>query len=234
MKDPKVRNQLLVDEYGWSNDETKKIWCFGPNVTGPNVLVDQASGVQYLDKVRDHLLSSFDWVTKEGVLTEEPMRGARFNITDALIHADNPHRSAAQMVPCARRVFYASQLTASPRFMEPVFLVEIQCPDTVRGVVYTLIPARRGEVFEELPIEGTPLITMKAYLPVSESFGFQEILRKESKGYAFPQMVFDHWQDMPGDPLVEGNLASEVVKKIRARKGLKVNIPGLDTFHDKL
>lgn len=34
---------------------------------------------------------------------------------------------------------------------------------------------------------------MKAYLPVSESFGFNADLRAATGGQAFPQAVFDHW-----------------------------------------
>lgn len=100
------------------------------------------------------------------------MRGIRFNIVDANLIADSIHRGGGQIIPCARRVFYASQLTAQPRFQEPIFLCEIQTPDTVLGGVYNCISQRRGEVIGEEVIPGTPLINIKAYLPVAESFGF--------------------------------------------------------------
>ena len=38
----------------------------------------------------------------------------------------------------------------------------------------------------------------------------------------------------PGNPLEEGTLANGVVNKCRVRKGLKVEVPALDTFYDKL
>ena len=138
--DPKVRNPILSDKFDWDLEEAKKIWCFGPDTTGPNILVNASKQVQYLDKVMDSLLTSFNWVTKEGVLTEEPMRGVRFNIQDGQFHSDPPHRSGTQLVPMARRCFYAAQLTAKPTFQEPVFLVEIQCPESAKGGVYTIIP----------------------------------------------------------------------------------------------
>jgi len=47
-------------------------------------------------------------------------------------------------------------------------------------------------------------------------------------------MVFDHWQELPGDPLGENNQAADLVQVIRKRKGLPGNIPSFDTFHDKL
>lgn len=38
--DPKVRNQKLVEEFEWDAAEAKKIWSFGPDASGPNMLVD--------------------------------------------------------------------------------------------------------------------------------------------------------------------------------------------------
>jgi len=105
-------------------------------------------------------------------MAEECMRGCRFNITDAKVHAEAMHRGGGQIIPAARRVFYASELTAKPAFQEPIFLVEIQCPDDATGGIYQLLSKRRGVVIEEEPISGTPLLNLKAYLPVAESFGF--------------------------------------------------------------
>ena len=99
--------------------------------------------------------AAFQWATKEGVMVDENMRGIRFNIHDVTLHADAIHRGGGQIVPTARRVFYASQLTASPRFQEPVFLVEIQCPDDAVGGIYQCLSQRRGIVNEEDP-QGDP------------------------------------------------------------------------------
>ena len=54
------------------------------------------------------------------------MRAIRFNIYDVALHTDAIHRGGGQIIPTARRVLYASQLTAEPRLMEPVYLCEIQ------------------------------------------------------------------------------------------------------------
>ena len=59
-------------------------------------------------------------------MCEENMRGVRFNIHDVTLHADAIHRGGGQIIPTTRRVLYASVLTASPRLMEPIYLVEIQ------------------------------------------------------------------------------------------------------------
>jgi elongation factor 2 len=79
-----------------------------------------------------------------------------------------------------------------------VYLVEIQCPQKVLGGVYSVLNRRRGQVWAEELRPGTPLFTLKAYLPVAESFGFSSHLREETQGQAFPQMVMDHWDTMSG------------------------------------
>ena len=40
---------------------------------------------------------------------------------------------------------------------------------------------------------------VKAHLPVTESFGFVAALRQATSGQAFPQCVFDHWENLQGD-----------------------------------
>ena len=54
-----------------------------------------------------------------------------------------------------------------------------QTCDSAIGGVYNVVTRRRGQIFEEIPRPGTPIVIMKAYLPVSESFG------KSSKDYYF-------------------------------------------------
>lgn len=51
--DPKLRARLLADEFGWDVMDARKIWCFGPDNTGPNVFVDVTKGVQYLNEIKD-------------------------------------------------------------------------------------------------------------------------------------------------------------------------------------
>jgi len=184
--DPKERSRMLVERFDWDRTDSQKIWCFGPDAAGPNVLVDVAKGVQYLHEIKDSMEAAFHWATKEGVLCEENMRGVRINIHDARIHADAPHRGGAQIIPTAKRVYYASVLTATPAFQEPIFLCEIQTPDDTIGSIYQCLTQRRGIVVGEQPMPGTPMITLQAHLPVAESFGFTQALRAATQGRAFP------------------------------------------------
>ena len=47
------------------------------------------------------------------------------------------------------------------------------------------------------------MFTVKAYLPVAESFGFNGELRSHTAGQAFPQSVFDHWEVMNGSKCID-------------------------------
>lgn len=146
--DPKERKTILRDEYDWDGEAAQKIWCFGPEETGPNLLVNNTTQCQYLNDVKDSIKTGFGWVTKEGVLSGENMRGIRFDITDAKIHSDSMHRGGGQLIPAARRVFYASQLTAKPRFQEPIFLLEMQVHEDVIGNIFNLMGKKRGQVID--------------------------------------------------------------------------------------
>ncbi|XP_043200256.1 eukaryotic translation elongation factor 2-like [Amphibalanus amphitrite] len=233
-QDFKIRGRMLADKYDYDITEARKIWCFGPDGNGPNILVDCTKGVQYLNEIKDSVVAGFQWATKEGVLCEENMRGIRFNIHDVTLHADAIHRGGGQIIPTARRVLYASQLMASPRLLEPVYLCEIQCPEAAVGGIYGVLNRRRGIVVEEMQVPGTPMFQVKAHLPVNESFGFTADLRSNTGGQAFPQCVFDHWQILPGDPMDAGSKPSVVVSDTRKRKGLKEGIPDISNYFDKL
>ncbi|KIK96544.1 hypothetical protein PAXRUDRAFT_25027 [Paxillus rubicundulus Ve08.2h10] len=232
--DFKARARILADEYGWDVTDARKIWCFGPETTGPNLLVDVTKGVQYLNEIKDSCVAAFQWATKEGVCAEENMRGVRLNVMDVTLHTDAIHRGGGQIIPTCRRVCYAACLLATPGLQEPVYLVEIQCPENAIGGIYSVLNRRRGQVFSEEQRPGTPMFTVKAYLPVMESFGFNGDLRSQTAGQAFPQSVFDHWEIMNGSPLDKGSKLEELVKGIRTRKGLKPDIPPLDYYYDKL
>merc|ERR1719433_1824080 len=122
--DIKLRARRLADEFSWDVNEARKIWTFGcPPDAVANILVDASRGVQFLHEIKDHCVSGFMNTTSAGIVAEEMMRGIRFNIVDVTLHADTIHRGAGQIMPAARRVFYACQIAAQPRMMGPMYLV---------------------------------------------------------------------------------------------------------------
>merc|ERR1712045_139006 len=231
--EPKERARLLREKFSWDENNARKIWCWGPETEGANIVVDMTTAVQYLNEIKEHVNSALQWATKEGPLCEENMRGIRFNLMDVTLHTDSIHRGAGQIMPPTRRCCFAAEMTAQPTLQEPMFLVEITCPQDAMSGVYACMQPRRGNIFEENPREGTPLLQVKAYLPVSESFGFVAALRQQTSGQAFPQCVFDHWEALPGNAMEEGKL-QELVLKTRKRKNLKFEMPKLHDYLDKL
>ncbi|KAG9391757.1 Elongation factor Tu GTP binding domain [Carpediemonas membranifera] len=231
--DVKLRARLLTDKYGWDNQDARRIWSF--SVSGANTFVDTTKGVQYLNEIKDAVAGAFEWATKEGVLADEPVRGLRVNLEDATLHADAIHRGAGQIMPTARRGVLGCQLASGPAFMEPVFSVEISCPENAIGGVYSCMNRRRGIVLSEEQRPGTPLYQVKAFLPVAESFGFSADLRSQTSGQAFPQAQFSHYEVIAGgDVLTEGTKTNQLMLDIRKRKGLKVVTPVLGDYEDRL
>jgi hypothetical protein len=49
-------------------------------------------------------------------------------------------------------------------------------------------------VTQDAPIPGSPLYTIKAFIPAIDSFGFETDLRTHTQGQAFSLSVFHHWQ----------------------------------------
>lgn len=151
---------------------------------------------------------------------------------DVTLHTDAIHRGGGQIIPTCRRAVYGAAIMSKPGFQEPVYLVEIVCPETGLGGIYSTLNKKRGHVFSEEQRPGTPMYTVKAYLPVNESFGFTAELRQATGGQAFPQMVFDHWALMNGTPMEKGSKLEELALEIRRRKGLKVEMPVLTDYHE--
>jgi elongation factor 2 len=231
----KVRSRLLADEYKWDVTEARKIWCFGLLPDGlANVLVDMTKGVQYLNEIKDSCCTAFQQVTAAGILCDEALRGVRFNILDVTMHADAIHRGAGQIMPPMKRAMYACQIKSAPALLEPMYVVDITVPNTAISGVYTTLNGRRGVIEGKEDRPGTPLCKVKAYLPVLESFGFAQLLRQNTGGQAFPQMIFSHWQMVNGEVYDDGSQAQSIVLAVRERKGLKSDLPDFNDYYDKL
>ena len=96
--------------------------------------------------------------------------------------------------------------------------------------IYFMFYIYRGHVTQDAPVPGSPLYTIKAFIPAIDSFGFETDLRTHTQGMAFCLSVFHHWQIVPGDPLDKSihirplepqpatHLAREFMVKSRRRK----------------
>ena len=64
-QDIKTRARFLAEKYEYDPNEVRKIWCFGPDVNGPNILVDCTKAAQYLNEIKDSVVAGFQWASKE-------------------------------------------------------------------------------------------------------------------------------------------------------------------------
>jgi U5 small nuclear ribonucleoprotein component len=242
--------EFFQSKYDWDLLAARSIWAFGPDVKGPNILVDDTLPSEVdkslLHSVRDSIVQGFQWGTREGPLCDEPIRNVKFKILDAVVANEPIHRGGGQIIPTARRVAYSAFLMATPRLMEPVFSVEIQAPADTIAPIYTVLGRRRGHVISEAPMPGTPLTKLKALIPTIDSYGFETDLRTHSQGQAFCLQRFDHWEIVPGDPLDRSivlrplepcppaHLAREFMVKTRRRKGLSEDVSVSKFFDDPM
>mgnify|MGYP006077473439 CR=1 FL=1 len=236
--DAKERSKLLREHpaLGWEEASTPtKIWCFGDDLIGPNVVVERTVGVAYLNEIKDSVVGGFKWACNEGPLCEERLRGVKLIINDVVLHADAIHRGMGQISPTSRRVSYAAIYMAEPALQEPIFLANITCPQNIVGSIYNVMSMRRGSVESEGEGMAGGVANMRCYLPVAESFGFSQALAEATSGSAFSQLQFDHWQLLDGGDFKDPETKlGKVINAIRVRKGMTAELPPLDRYLDKL
>jgi 116 kDa U5 small nuclear ribonucleoprotein component len=192
--------EFFKTKYDWDLLAARSIWAFGPDANGPNILIDDTLPSEVnksdLNNVRDSIVQGFQWGAREGPLCDEPVRNVKFKILDAVVAQEPMHRGGGQIIPTSRRVAYSAFLLATPRLMEPYYFCEVIAPADCISAVYTVLAKRRGHVTQDAPVPGSPLYTLKAFIPAIDSFGFETDLRMHTQGQAFSLSVFHHWQVM--------------------------------------
>lgn len=89
-----------------------------------------------------------------------------------------------------RRAF----LRQPARLMSAMYTCDILATAEVLGRLYAVLGRRNGRVCAEEMREGSTIFSIQAVVPVAESFGFSEEIRKKTSGLASPQLVFSHWE----------------------------------------
>ena len=241
IRDPARKvGKFFEENYGYDLLASRNIWAFGPDDRGANILQNDtlptSVDARILRSVRDGLKQGFSWATREGPLCEEPIRNAKFKITDVELATEAIQRGGGQIIPTARRACYSSFLMAGPRLMEPMYACTMLGPASAVSSLYTVLAKRRGHVLSDAPIPGTPLYSVKGLIPVIDSFGFETDLRIHTQGAVTLSLVFERWSVVPGDPLDKGVVlrplepagalatARDFVLKTRRRKGLAEDV----------
>lgn len=228
------------------------IVALGPRNNGPNALIDMTSD-KLLNTRRFHesqptsrspwddpVITGFQAAMAKGPLMNEPLQGIAV-VVKKLDNFEN-HLSVItlrRLIPAIRELIYEGISHWSPRIMLATYLCDIQATTDVLGRVYAVVTRRRGRVISEELKEGTPFFLIRASLPVVESFGFSEEMRRRTAGSANPQLVFNGFSLLDIDPFWvptteeeleelgetadRENIALVYLNEVRRRKGLPVN-----------
>ncbi|KAF9585233.1 Cytoplasmic GTPase/eEF2-like protein (ribosomal biogenesis) [Lunasporangiospora selenospora] len=247
----------------WKGKE-KEILAFGPKRVGPNLLLNslgadfgRRAGQGGLDEVSEitiqdmaeSIQTGFQIATNAGPLCGEPMQGMAFfvqeiTLQDAVTTSLTGEGrsmmavSSGQVITTMRDACRSGFLEWSPRLMLAMYSCDIQATAEVLGKVYAVIARRKGKILQEEMKEGTPFFSIQALLPVVESFGFSDDIRKRTSGAASPQLIFSHFEMLDIDPFwvpntleeledlgekaERENLAKKYMDTVRKRKGMFV------------
>lgn len=154
------------------------------------------------------------------------------------------HRLTGEVIKAVRSGIHNGLLDWSPRMLLAMYSCEIQASTDVLGRVYAVLTRRRGQILSETmsssaaSTTGNQTFTISALLPVAESFGFSDEIRKRSSGSASPQLRFAGFEMLDEDPFWvpftedeledlgeladRENVAKRYVDRVRRRKGLLV------------
>ncbi|OMO98297.1 hypothetical protein COLO4_14020 [Corchorus olitorius] len=204
------------------------------------------------ESLESSVLSGFQLATGSGPLCDEPMWGLAFVIeayispSVAQASESEPNQQSeqygllpGQVMAAVKDACRAAVLQRKPRLVEAMYFCELNTPTEYLGPMYAVLARRRARVLKEEMQEGSPLFTVHAYVPVSESFGFADELRRWTSGASSALLVLSHWEALQEDPFfvpkteeeieefgdgssVLPNTARKLIDAVRRRKGLPV------------
>jgi elongation factor 2 len=221
MQSREDRQKTLRTQFGWDTDDAKNVISVEEN----NLLVNRIKGRQYVEEVIDNVRSGFQEAVHACVLAKEPAYGLKVCLEDITVHEDPVHRGPAQILPMTWRPIWACFLLSDPKLLEPILSFECKVPNDFVSSVLSLVQKRRGRVLEMTTEE--EMMTVKAEMPVSESFGIAEELRSSTQGRAFWATQFSRWAPVPEQ------MQLDVIRQIRERRNLSPTPPRADEFLER-
>ncbi len=194
---------------GMDKEEAKRV----KEIFDGNIIVDNTRGIVYIGEVMELILDSFEDVMKNGPLAREPVAKVKVTITDMKLHEDAIHRGPSQVYPAVREGIREAMMQAKPVLLEPVQVVEFDAPGEYVGEISKLISNRRGQLLDME--QDDYRVSVRAKIPVAESFGLTSSLRSATGGRGSQSVVDQLFELLPYE------LQDNIIKKIRERKGLK-------------
>jgi elongation factor G len=162
---------------------------------------------QYIPAIEKGFRDSLE----KGPVAEYPVVGTLIHLDDGSFHevdsSEKAFYTAAQ--GCFREYFKQ----ASPKLLEPIMNVEIECPEDFQGTVVGDVIRRRGIMTSSDVVEGTSVI--KAEVPLAETFGYATDLRSMTQGQGTFTMELAVYRQTPS------NVQEEIIEARRQANAAK-------------
>ncbi len=131
--------------------------------------------------------------TKAGILGGFPVVGVYANVYDGSYHEVDSSEMAFHIA--GSMAFKEAMAKAAPVLMEPIMKVEVTMPEEYMGDVIGDINSRRGRIEGMDDLGGGKIV--RAFVPLSEMFGYSTDLRSKTQGRGNYSMFFEKYEQVP-------------------------------------
>ena len=131
--------------------------------------------------------------TKAGILGGFPVVGVHATVYDGSYHEVDSSEMAFHIA--GSLAFKDAMQKAAPVLLEPIMKVEVTMPEEYMGDVIGDINSRRGRIEGMEDIGGGKMV--KAFVPLSEMFGYSTDLRSRTQGRGNYSMFFEKYEQVP-------------------------------------
>ncbi len=128
-----------------------------------------------------------------GVIAGYPVVDVKVELYDGSYHEVDSSEMAFKIA--GSMAIREAMQKAKPVLLEPYFKVEVVVPEEYMGDVIGDLNARRGKIEGMEAVAGAQVI--RAYVPLSEMFGYATDLRSKTQGRGTYVMQFDHFEPVP-------------------------------------
>lgn len=156
-----------------------------------NCIVGGAIDTRFLPSILKGVMEKMH----EGPLTGSYVRDVRVSVYDGKMHPVDSNDISFKIA--GLQAFRQAFREADPQVLEPIYQVEVLCPEDLTGGVMGDIQSRRG-IVEGMETEGH-FQKISARIPLAELHDFSSSLRSISQGRAKFRMHFDSYQPMSYD-----------------------------------
>ena len=153
-----------------------------------NCIVGGAIDTRFLPSILKGVMEKMH----EGPLTGSYVRDVRVSVYDGKMHPVDSNDISFKIA--GLQAFRQAFQQADPQVLEPIYHVEVLCPEDLTGSVMGDLQSRRG-IVEGMDTEGH-FQKIIAKVPLAEMHDFSSSLRSISQGRAKFKMYFDSYQAM--------------------------------------